>query len=66
MIPDDERHRHDFKNYLGIILGFADVLLTDMSPDDARRPDVEEIQRAAAKALALLGRMFPDHTTPES
>ena len=41
MIPDEEKHRHDFKNQLSIVLGFADVLLTEMSPDDARRPDLE-------------------------
>lgn len=60
MMPDDDKHRHDFKNQLGIILGFADVLLTDMSPDDARRPDVEEIQKAATAALALLAGVFPE------
>ncbi|MDP2320694.1 MAG: hypothetical protein Q8O42_15300 [Acidobacteriota bacterium] len=61
MMPDDEKHRHDFKNQLGIILGFADILLTDMSPDDGRRPDVEEIEKAATAALALLARVFPDN-----
>ncbi|MFA5907284.1 MAG: hypothetical protein WC815_00750 [Vicinamibacterales bacterium] len=60
MMPDDEKHRHDFKNQLGIILGFADVLLTDISPDDARRADVEEIQKAASAALALLALVFPE------
>lgn len=65
MMPDDEKHRHDFKNQLGIILGFADVLLTDMSPDDGRRPDVEEIQKAATAALVLLAHVFPERSTSE-
>ncbi len=65
MMPDDEKHRHDFKNQLGIVLGFADNLLTDMSPDDARRPDVEEIQKAATAALALLARLCPDPSSDD-
>ena len=66
MMPDEEKHRHDFKNQLGIVLGFADVLLTEMLPDDARRPDVEEIQKAATAALALLARVFPERSTSEA
>jgi len=65
MMPDDKR-RHDFTNHLGIILGFAEVLLTNMSPDDARRSDVEEIRKAATAALALLAGMFPDPITNDT
>lgn len=60
MMSVDDKHRHDFKNQLGIILGFAEVLLTDTSPDDARRADVEEIQKAATAALALLALVLPE------
>lgn len=65
MKTEHAKHRHDFKNHLGVILGFADMLLTDMAPDDARRPDIEEIQKAAAEALVLLARVFPEQSAPE-
>ena len=49
-----ERRRHELKNQMGIILGFADLLLQDMAPDDPRRADVEEISTAAARAMELI------------
>ena len=62
---NDEMDRHDFKNQLGIILGFSEILLAEAAPDDPRRPDLEEIQRAAVAALDLLARLFPaDADTP--
>ena len=63
---DDEKHRHDFKNQLGVILGFSAVLLADAKAGDPRRGDFEEIHKAATAALDLLARLFPDHadTTP--
>ena len=58
---DDDKHRHDFKTQLGIILGFADLLLADAADDDPRRGDVEEIHKAATAALELLAHLFPAH-----
>ena len=67
--PDDsfnDKLRHDFKNHLGIILGFVDLLLEDVPPDDPKRGDLEQIQAlggcrarpaepdAAARATAAL------------
>ena len=60
-MPDDERIRHDFKNQLGIILGFSEILVAEAEAGDPRREDFEEIQRAARAALDLLGRLYPDH-----
>ncbi len=57
----DDDNRHDFKNQLGIILGFADMLLAGAANDDPRRGDFEEIHKAATAALDLLARVFPDH-----
>jgi signal transduction histidine kinase len=54
-----EKARHDFKNQLGIILGFSEILLGEADPDDPRRPDLEEIRKAAATALDLLELLFP-------
>jgi signal transduction histidine kinase len=59
MIDDDEI-RHDFKNQLAILRGFAEVLLSESAATDPRRPDFEEMYKAAVRALDLLGRMFPE------
>ena len=55
----DERARHDFKNQLAIIRGFAEILLAEYPPGDRQRRDLEEIYKAAASALALLDRLYP-------
>lgn len=55
----DERARHDFKNQLSIIRGFAELLLADAAEGDTRRRDIEEIYKAAVSALALLDRLYP-------
>jgi hypothetical protein len=51
---------HRLKNKLAIILGFCELLLGDMAPDDPRRPDVLQIQEAGKSALAELPPM-PAH-----
>jgi signal transduction histidine kinase len=48
------RWRHDITNQLGIILGFAELMLDEMDPGDARRADIQEIAAAAQKALDLI------------
>jgi signal transduction histidine kinase len=58
---DDDKNRHDFKNQLAIIRGFAEILLDEAAADDPRRRDLEEIHKAAVAALALLTRVYPDH-----
>ena len=58
-MADDEKHRHDFKNQLGIILGFSEMLLTETKADDPHRADLEEIHKAARAALDILDRLFP-------
>ena len=58
---DDDKHRHDFKNQLAIIRGFAEILLEEAAVGDPRRRDLEEIHRAAVTALDLLTRVYPDH-----
>jgi signal transduction histidine kinase len=45
---------HDMRNFLGIILGYATLLLDDMPADDPRRSDAEEVRKAGEGALALL------------
>jgi signal transduction histidine kinase len=45
---------HDMKNMLGIILGYSNLVLDEMTEGDPRRQDMEEIRKAAEGALALL------------
>ena len=68
-MDDDDKNRHDFKNQLAIIRGFAEILLDEATVEDPRRHDLEEIHRAAVTALDLLARVYPDHAdivTPRS
>jgi signal transduction histidine kinase len=46
--------QHTLTNYLAIILGFSELLLQDLAVDDPRRPDLEEIHKAATAALELV------------
>ena len=55
--PPASKITHDFKNQLGIILGFSELLLADMADDDLRKPDIAEIRRAALIALQLVERI---------
>jgi hypothetical protein len=57
----DDQCRHDFSNQLAIIRGFAEILLAEAAAGDPSRGDLEEIHKAAATALDLLARLFPDH-----
>lgn len=51
--------RHDMKNQLGIILGFADLMLQEIDAADPHRADIGEIREAAARAMELLGALKP-------
>lgn len=42
------------KNMLGIVIGYSNLLLDDMTADDPRRADVDEIRKAGENAVALL------------
>ncbi|HEV3218106.1 MAG TPA: hypothetical protein VGZ27_20435 [Vicinamibacterales bacterium] len=48
---------HDMKNYLGIVIGYANLMLDEMPPDDPRRGDVDEIRKAGDAALARLAQL---------
>jgi hypothetical protein len=55
-VPDDSDFEHALKNYIGIILGYAELLLEDLPAGDPHRDDVREIQKAALAAAALVSR----------
>lgn len=55
----DENQRHDFRNQLGIMLGFIELVLDDTPDTDSRHADLLEVRRAAHTCLALLERQPP-------
>ena len=58
----DRAFVHDMKNYLGIVIGYANLLLEEMPAGDPRRADVDEIRKAGNAALARLGTLAsPTH-----
>lgn len=53
-MTDRDDFEHALKNYLGIVLGFSELLLEEAAPDDPRRGDFEEIHKAAMAAVRLV------------
>ena len=49
---------HDFNNLLTAIFGSSDLLLEDLTVDDQRRADVEDIKKAAQRAAALTRQLL--------
>ena len=49
---------HDLNNLLSPILGYSEMLLDDLSPDDARRKSVDEILRAGFRARDLVQQLL--------
>jgi hypothetical protein len=45
---------HKLKNHLGVVVGFAELLLAEFPDDDPRRADMLQIAEAAGAAMALL------------
>jgi len=48
---------HRLKNQLAIIMGFCELLLSDLSPDSKHRADVIQIQTAGQSALDQLPQL---------
>jgi signal transduction histidine kinase/CheY-like chemotaxis protein len=49
---------HDFNNLLTVMTSCSELLLGDLTPDDRRRGDVEEIRRAAQRAAVLTRQLL--------
>ena len=55
--PSARRLVHDFKNQLGIVLGFSELLIDESADDDPRKSDLRQINKAAHAAMALLEQL---------
>jgi len=55
--PPSARWRHDIKNQLGIVLGYAELILQDLDETHPLRADLNEILKAAQQAMALVGEL---------
>jgi two-component system, cell cycle sensor histidine kinase and response regulator CckA len=49
---------HDFNNLLTVILGYCELLLADLAPDDRRQADIAEIQKAGDSAARLTRQLL--------
>jgi PAS domain S-box-containing protein len=49
---------HDFNNILGVILNYAAFVADELPPDSSARHDIEEIQKAAERAIALTRQLL--------
>ena len=55
-MTEDDKSLHNFKNQMGIILGFCDLLIEENAAGDPQRRKLDEIHNAATAAL---GRYSP-------
>ena len=53
-IGPDSPELHQLKNHLAIIVGFCDLLLGDMTDNDPKRADIQEMRKAGQAALDML------------
>jgi PAS domain S-box-containing protein len=49
---------HDFNNMLTAIMSYSELVLSEIGPDSALRPDMMEIVKASAKAAALTRKLL--------
>ncbi|MBA2321160.1 MAG: response regulator [Deltaproteobacteria bacterium] len=49
---------HDFNNLLSVILGYADMLIEPLDPEDPARADLQEIRNAGQRAAALTSQLL--------
>jgi hypothetical protein len=52
--PPESQRLHNVRNHLSVIIGYCDLLLTELRETDSRHKDILEIRKAAYAAMALL------------
>jgi signal transduction histidine kinase len=53
----DANWRHDLKNQLGVIVGYAELIQQRLDQSNPLRSEVDEIMRAAQHALMLVRKL---------
>jgi two-component system cell cycle sensor histidine kinase/response regulator CckA len=49
---------HDFNNMLGVIMGYSEIIMAKLPPENPVREHVEQIQHAAERALGLTRQLL--------
>jgi hypothetical protein len=49
---------HELKNHFAVVVGFCDLLLTELPEDDPKRADLQQMQQAEHAAVALLPNLL--------
>ena len=45
---------HQLKNHIAVIVGFTDLVITDLPDGDRHAADLREVHKAARQAMAVL------------
>jgi signal transduction histidine kinase len=53
----DANWRHDLKNQLGVIVGYAELIQQGLDQSNPLRSEIEEIMKAAQHALMLVRQL---------
>ncbi|HYQ31525.1 MAG TPA: PAS domain S-box protein [Polyangiaceae bacterium] len=49
---------HDFNNLLSVIMSYTDFVVDKLPDDDARRSDLQEVQKASTRAIGLVRQLL--------
>jgi two-component system, cell cycle sensor histidine kinase and response regulator CckA len=49
---------HEVNNMMSVVLGFTDLVLADLAPDDRRRRDLERVRTAAGRAATVTAQLL--------
>lgn len=52
----ESRRMHNVRNQLAVVIGFCDLLLSEIPDTDRKHADLLEMRKAANAAMALLER----------